>query len=235
MRIELTKILVALKDLLQRALLFSVIAAGSASAQNLPRIEWFGGYSGAYTDRTGTAPVDSPGSIPNHQLFNGAVFSFDLNLNRHVRLVLGEISWQRHESGLDFSFSPTFQGLPFQVSSSHLNSYQLLFGADFTRRSRKYNLFTHGAAGIAARHLVAPGHDVILSDDGAAFAGGGGLEVDLARHWAYRIGQIDYLLTHMGRQELLIANPLLTALPEWQHSFRFQSGIIFRFGASGSR
>jgi hypothetical protein len=147
------------------ALLFSVIAAGSAGIQNLPLIEWFGGYSGAYTDRTGTAPVDSPGSIPNRQLFNGAVFSFDLNLNRHVRLVLGEISWQRHDSGLGFSSSPTFQGLPFQVSSSHLDSYQLLFGADFTRRRAEV---THSVVDILRERFARPAERLPPAVDGTS-------------------------------------------------------------------
>lgn len=48
---------------------------------------------------------------------------------------------------------------------------------------------------------------------------GGGLDVNLARHVAYRVFQTDYLLT-------LLPN----GTNDRQNNFRFSTGIVFRFG-----
>ena len=211
------------------------IATPISWAQEIPppRIEWFGGYSADSVDSRGIVPIGS--SSGSRKFFEqGAVFSFDFNASRRWRLVLGEVAWQRHDANFNPQLYPQLQPL-ITGSYSWFNQYQFLFGPEFKMRHRRYTAFAHGLAGWGFRHLATPSGDlghlrsVILNDHGAAFAAGGGLEVSLARHWSYRIGQIDYVPQHRNRDLFSIANPLFPPLPSWQHDVRFQTGIIFRF------
>jgi len=56
-----------------------------------------------------------------------------------------------------------------------------------------------------------------ISDTGFALALGGGLDVNAGKHVAFRIGQVDYLLTKTFGGS--------------QHNVRYSAGLVFRFGS----
>jgi hypothetical protein len=203
-------------------------------------LEVFVGYSGTSTDRHGLVVLDSVSSPPARQLFHGAAFGLSLSATKHWRFVLGEISWQRHDSGWDPTGLAQTTGLRVANPSAYLNNYQILFGPEFTRRSTNYTFYLHTLAGVATHHLmtssIIPREPfALLSDQGPAFAAGGGAEVRLGRRWSYRLAQFDYLPTHMNRESLLVANPVFAALPNWQHNWRFQTGIVVKLRVGAQR
>jgi len=58
------------------------------------------------------------------------------------------------------------------------------------------------------------------SSNGFAMALGGGVDLKLARHFAVRLGQLDYLLTQLNSP---------TNVRFTQNNFRYSAGFVFRF------
>ncbi len=222
--------------LASRLVLVALAAALPICAQRASPIEFFGGYSLSGVGRRETVTLDSAAAQPTRQLFHGAAFSISAKVNRRLRFVIGEVAWQTHDAGIDLRRYPTFGAISLPSNSSRLNYYQVLFGPEIMARREKCALFVRTLAGVAAEHLSTPSgdpespHYVVMTDFGFAMGLGGGVEVPLSRRFTWRVGQFDYLPSHMGRQKFLIANPILTQLPSWQHNWRFQAGIVFHVG-----
>jgi hypothetical protein len=90
----------------------------------------------------------------------------------------------------------------------HANEY--LFGPQFNYRVEKANVFVHGLFGGAT---IGGGGE---SENGFAMGIGGGVDVKISDHLAFRVFQVDYVPTHI--------------LGAWQHNYRVGVGIVFTSG-----
>ena len=184
----------------------------NVAAQDQPSPNWeiFGGYSFFYPNATvygllpqGIAPVSS--ALESNPRGVGASVTYDFN--RWLGLT-ADISghWDSNESGVvgridDAAF------------------YNLSVGPKITFRSRHFSPFIEALVG---GHRLAP--DLFHGDDHFGFMAGGGVDVNLTRHFALRLFRADYVFSNYR------FGPGPT-VPETQvRGLRAQSGIVFLFG-----
>lgn len=168
----------------------------AAAAQDAPKVDLFLGYSyGRITPRTS--------GISNFNI-NGGVGSIAWNLNDSFGIVADFAGYRVGKiDGLD----------------ADSNAFTYLFGPRFSyRRSKHVTPFGHVLIGGArvSRNLLLPSS----SRNALAMTLGGGVDANLNRHLAVRVGQLEYFLTRF--QE--IGNNRQT-----QSNLRFSTGIVFRF------
>ena len=196
------------------------------SAQTYPGGEFFGGASFASANVGGRAD------------FFGWQISAAANPLRCLRLV-GDFGGQHRLSNL------TYQGQRIT-----LTNYQVLFGPQWTRRSRRTTLFANTVAGVAATHYGIPSGTlmvpagalpaeaaVVAVDFGFATSLGAGMDVNTGRFFAIRVFQADYVLTHLSHDlpQLSLIRDQLPNIGHWQHSFRLGFGLVFKLGQRSGR
>lgn len=184
-----------------------VNAAGPSTSmrnENTPAAELFAGY--LFTR------FNPPG--PNNN-FHGGVGSITGNINNWFGLAA------------EFSGSKA-SGLP---SGVHGTAYSYLFGPQFAHHGGRLTPFVHFLFGAARLSVdappvftvtaVPPGSPFSSTSHQNAFASalGGGFDVKLSKHVAWRVIQADYLLTKFKDGD----NNL-------QNNFRAATGLVFRFG-----
>ena len=89
--------------------------------------------------------------------------------------------------------------------------HNFLFGPRLTLRRHSMNIFTHALVGVSH------GSASSFSDTVAAWALGGGVDVNFHGPLALRLAQVDYLGTHYAS--------------ETQSNFRYSGGIVLRLGS----
>jgi outer membrane immunogenic protein len=137
---------------------------------------------------------------------NGGSASFAYPLAHSFSIVAeagAEANSNVTSSGLDLTLSDYLAGPRYSLrKSSRITPFaQLLLGA----------AHTSGA--------LSPGQFGLGSSTAFAMATGGGLDLNLTRHLAWRVFQTDYLLTLFPNR----AN-------DHQNNFRFSTGVVFHFG-----
>lgn len=186
--------------------LLSTIAAvwvSSASAQTPPdaRVEPRGEVAFTYNLVRANAPPDSCGCF----LMNGASASFAYRGTPSLSLVAetGAVTSGDVSSRRDLTLTTYFVGARHSLHrSKRIAPFgQVLFG------------FAHAYGSLAPDHL---GLD---SSTAFAMSGGGGLDLNVSRHLAWRAVQADYLLTFLPNRST-----------GHQNNFRFQSGIVIHLG-----
>jgi hypothetical protein len=95
----------------------------------------------------------------------------------------------------------------------HLNLRDVLFGPQVFYSRGRLTFFGHGLFG-KARSFVAVGTGAL--DTGSAMEAGGGVDMDLNRHFAIRIVQADYLHTRLFQQP--------------QNNLQFSTGLVYHWG-----
>ena len=90
------------------------------------------------------------------------------------------------------------------------HDYNFLFGPTLSYRTDKLTPFAHVLFG--GSHAGAAG----FSDTSFAWALGGGVDWNLEKRLAIRLGQFDYLPTYFGSTT--------------QNNFRYSAGVVFRVG-----
>ena len=174
------------------AVVFSIVMFAAASfAQDTPKSEIFAGYS--YMRVNPGAPLDG-------ENFNGFNTSGAFNLTSHIGLV-GE-------------FNGAY-GRNLGATGIDSDLYSYVFGPRFTLRKERFNVFAHTLFGGA--HSINRVAGVSAGDNAFAMTLGGGLDLNLAKHFAWRVAQTDYQLTHFGGDN--------------QNHFRYSTGIVFRLGS----
>lgn len=171
--------------------LCAVIMAFSMTvwAQDAPKAEVFGGYSYAHTSIAGTGFN-----------FNGGSGSLSVNPNKNWGLVADVGAYHTSKFGVDAT----------------LVTY--LFGPKLAIRSNpKVTPFVHALLGGA--HISAGGFGLSGSDSAFAMALGGGIDANVNKNVAIRVGQVEYLLTKFT-----------DGLDDRQNSVRLSVGIVFKFG-----
>lgn len=165
-----------------------------ALAADAPKVEVFGGfqYFRANSD------INASG-IDNFNL-NGWNASLSGYFNRFLG-VTGDFSGAYG--------SPEFMGVPI-----HTKLHTFMFGP-VLRLPNPTHLtpFVHALGG--AVHTSASAQGSSASETDAAWAVGGGLDLDLAPLLGVRLGQFDYLQTRIGDTN--------------QNNFRFSAGIVLKF------
>jgi len=186
--------------------------ARPAGSESETRATIFGGYSYLRNNSNGFSGWEGQGTF---------------NLNRYLG-VTADVSGA---TVTPFSFS----ALGFSAGTyQHLNNY--LFGPTVTATVGRSAVFAHALFGEARASLGAGvGIPIIggistdiTSANAFAMAFGGGVDIGLTRHLAIRAVQVDYLRTQFNATDALTTG-LSSSLGNRQNSFRFSSGIVFRF------
>ena len=130
-------------------------------------------------------------------------------------------------------FSLSVLGVSAGVSQ-RLTNY--LFGPTVTASLGRSSVFAHALFGEAHSSLgagvslpIVGGISTGLTSANAfAMAFGGGVDIGLTRHLAIRAVQVDYLRTQFNAIDALTTG-LSSSLGNRQNSFRYSTGIVFRF------
>ena len=186
--------------------------ARPAGTENETRATVFGGYS--YLRN-------------NNNSFNGWEGQGTFNFNRYLG-VTADVS------GASLTpFSLSILGVSASTYQ-HLNNY--LFGPTVTADLGRSAVFAHALFGEARSSLGAGvGIPIIggistglTSASAFAMAFGGGIDIGLTRRLAIRAVQVDYIRTQFSPTDALMTG-LSSSLGNRQNSFRYSTGIVFRF------
>jgi hypothetical protein len=206
------RILASVVLFLPSILVAQIGGARPAGTEKETRATVFGGYSYLRNNTNG---------------FNGWEAQGTFNFNRYLG-VTADVSGA---SLTPFSFS----ALGFSAGTyQHLNNY--LFGPTVTAILGRSAVFAHALFGEAHSSLGAGvGVPIIggISSDitsahAFAMAFGGGIDIGLTRHLAVRAVQVDYLRSQFNATDALTTG-LSSSLGNRQNSFRYSTGVVFRF------
>jgi len=204
----LTSIILCLPSLL----IAQIGGARPAGTENETRATIFGGYSYLRNNSNGFRGWEGQGTF---------------NFNRYLGIT-ADVSGT---SVTPFGFS----ALGFSAGTyQRLNNY--LFGPTITANLGRSVVFGHALFGEAHSSfgagvgipLIGGISTGITSANAFAMAFGGGIDIGLTRHLAIRAVQVDYLRTQFNATDAL-SNGLSSSLGNRQNSFRYSSGIVFRF------
>jgi outer membrane protein OmpA-like peptidoglycan-associated protein len=187
---------------------FGILAV--AQEQSAPKWELFGGYSFLYpgADVHGTLPS---GSIPlsSHLDWNlrGAGASATYDFTRHFGITLDASDhWGISQNRLD-----------------HADFSNLSLGPKFTFRRNHFSPFLEVLVGDQRLYPEAFHHI-----DKLGVMAGGGLDVNLSRHFAWRLIRADYVDSSYRY------GPSATTPTTVLHGARLQTGLVFMFGGAPS-
>jgi opacity protein-like surface antigen len=108
-------------------------------------------------------------------------------------------------------------------------------GPRFSYRPRAVTLFAHALFGGANSKLRDEKGSSGFSESNTevAMAFGGGLDVNLGRHYAIRAAQVDYLMIHTDINRRLTGGggvgTVSSSTSDWLHNIRYQAGFVFKF------
>lgn len=175
-------------------LVLAALLSCQALAADAPRVEVFGGYQ-YFRANTGLDVENI-----DHFNLNGWNASLSGFFNRYVGVTA------------DFGGvygSPEVLGIPI-----HTKEHTFMFGP-VLRLPNPTHLtpFVHALGGGV--HLSADVSGTNAAETDAAWAVGGGVDLDMARVFAIRLAQVDYLQTRSGGTN--------------QNNFRYSGGIVIKF------
>jgi len=194
-------------------LLVCLLVPGVMLAQDeTPKVTVFGGYSLLRNGGNNTNGWDGQGTF---------------NFNRYL--------------GLTADVSGNYRNLvslPVPIVSAGVNQhlYTFLFGPTVTGNLGRASVFGHALFG-AARASSSAGISLpfiggvstgVSSASAFAMAFGGGLDINLGRHFALRAAQLDLVRTQFSPTDAL-ATGLSTSTSGNQNFLRYSGGIVFRF------
>ena len=211
--------------------LFAMVCA----AQDIPKAELYTGYS--FVRYNAAAPV-------NAFTANGGVGSFQFNFNKYISLV-GELGGV-HNGKLTIGSSGILQ--PDQTSFTYLFGPRIYFNkagvvAPFIEffgggihNSRSFNVpnsvLPNPLPGVQGVTVTAGNGytKFATTQNAAALALGGGIDIRLSRAIAFRPVQLDYMPSNFSRFNV----PGLGTINKssWQQNLRYSTGLAFRFGGA---
>jgi len=193
---------------LVRIVLAALFLLGIASAQNIPAVDVFGGYSYFNFD-VPTSPETTSGRLA----LNGWDFSVAVGQFHHFS-VEGDLSGhQLSDCG--------------GVSGLNCSDFSYMIGPRYTvgDRSSRLTGFVHGLVGQDRADLPIASSSSTVSDTSLALAAGAGVDYWFFRHIGVQLGPVDYIYTrHLNNYEGY-------NVPS-QSNFRASAGIVFRFGGN---
>jgi opacity protein-like surface antigen len=194
-----------------------LVASISANAQEeYPKFELSGTYSMFVAD------ID----ILKNETIHGWGVGFQGNVNPYLGMVF-EFTNNHGASG------PTSFQTPGAINiipelDTKVNTY--LFGPRFTYRTRPVTVFGHFLIGAAQSELDDEKGTTGFNESNTEFAFGlgGGLDVNLGKHFALRPAQFDYLPVHSDLNKISETVPS-TEGSGWLKHWRYQLGVVFKF------
>ena len=169
-------------------ILVGSFSAAQANAQD--RLTVFGGYSYVHQNVT---IIESPTSCPEGLILTCSPFTVNTGINFNGFNVSGTY----HISG-PFGVTGQFTGNfgPADHGSAHLYTY--LFGPEI-RCHHEFSPFAHILLGGAHESIGGTSNGFIVPTEtanGFAMMAGGGLDIKIGKHIAFRPIAVDYLLFH---------------------------------------
>ena len=192
------------------AILYSAGTLAAAQDQPAPKWELYGGYSFFYPggDLNGVLPGGiSPVTSGLDSNPRGIGASLTYNFNRWLGLT-ADVSghWGSGESGLSAKIDDT-------------GFYNLSVGPKITFRGRRFSPFLEALVGD---HRLEP--EAFYDIDKLGFMAGGGLDINLSRHFAWRLLRADYVMSsyRYGPSDTTPTTDIRGA--------RLQTGIVLMWG-----
>lgn len=200
-------------------------------AQDVPRVELFGGYSYLHVDTQGNTSASltqlcntaSGGNCPFvfqvHPGMNGWVAAGQINVN----------SWLGFKADFSGNYGTLVKASFANTTTTvditpNQSNYDFLFGPVFSYRKYRYTPFFHTLFGdehVSLVRLQIAGIGPAFassSSDSFALALGGGLDLKVARRILLRVGEFDY--------QFVNGNGIF---PGHQNDYRFSTGVVFLF------
>jgi opacity protein-like surface antigen len=218
-----------------------VLTVGFAFAQDsTPKVQVFGGYSVVDADRGGLTgsivdgalgqPVSTFGISSTPQGWNAEA---QYNVDRWVGLA-ADFSGRSGKPITSLSAFPV-TGIPNETA------YTILVGPVVSYRTKsKMTPFAHALFGydrtrLGASTIVGPSSTVASAASSYtdfAMALGAGIDYKITRHFALRLGQVDYFHTSINLNTLYdgaFGTAAIEGLATRQRNIRFSTGIVVRF------
>jgi hypothetical protein len=213
-----------------------LFAIGVSVAQDVPKAEVYAGYM--FLRYNANYPV-------NAFTANGGVGSFQYNFNKHFGIV-GELGGV-HNGALSIGSSGTFT--PDQTAFTYLFGPRVFFNkagvvspfleflAGGVHNSRSFNVpdsLIPPNSALPPGVTATPGNGFTKfasTQNAAALATGGGIDIRLSRLISFRPVQLDYLPTHFSPFNIPGVPGNLNAT-KWQQNLRYTAGLSFRFGGA---
>ena len=203
-----------------------ILCSFYALAQDYPKAEVYGGFSLLHLDTEGAkVPAGAPAGTSIKNWYPGWEAAGQYNLTKML--------------GVKADFSGEY-GKPVSVPGvtvPSLRFYTFLAGPVITFRGDRFSPFVH--AGFGVNHLSLTSYPGGLKFEGVtvpntgysenafAMAYGGGLDVKLTHHFAWRLGQFDYVYTKHCLATNGTCNLGVDSAPAaHQNNFRFSTGIV---------
>jgi hypothetical protein len=164
--------------------ILAIATSPFVAAQDASRVDLFGGFS--------ILNGDSPAGNGRDSFF-GWQASATGNIKPWFGIVADFGGQYKNYSNLVVEVPPAAY-----VVSADVRAYEYLFGPQFRLRARRATVFAHVLVGGVHQYahvgFYAPGPTTSTGTmDGLAMGIGGGLDVNLARHFAVRIVQFDWM------------------------------------------
>jgi len=179
--------------------LFLGLALPLVGQDSYPKAEVFGGYTFSHSAVDATA----------HNL-NGWGANVSANFTKYYGMTGDFSGVYGSEPYLPPCTVPVPPGCPPQTQN--LSAYHFLAGPRFTFPTHGATSFAHVLFGAA--HLR---QEKLGTQTDFAMGFGGGVDIPLGKHLAYRLFQADYI-------------PARRSDGGWHHGFRLETGVVFTFG-----
>jgi opacity protein-like surface antigen len=232
----MTEVLEHMRFTLAASLIFVLLFSMAALAQEAsqPKIQVFGGYSLLHSDTAGLTGSDVDSLLgTTGSGVNSNSNGWNAELQYNVRPWLGTVA--------DFSgnygkaISPAAGS---GVSAPSFSSYSFLFGPEIHAQG-KLRPFAHALFGTNRISSSATAASALFgtspatsSDTAFAMALGGGLDYKVAKGFAVRLGQFDYLYTAhnaLAYSGALFGTESVATANDRQNNLRFSAGLVFGF------
>jgi opacity protein-like surface antigen len=207
-----------------------LLFAGVAAAQDTPTVELFGGYTFIHVN-VGNATIQTDTPVVLRSAFGTSLAPTDPHVTSNLQGGSGSLAFNVNKwFGLAGDFggskisSINASGFPSVNVDSTLFTY--LFGPRFSYRGNKtvtpFAQLLVGGAHIT--DVTSAGVTIAKGENAFAMAVGGGLDWNVNKYFAVRVGQVEYLMTRF-------TNPLsLTGATGTQNNVRVSAGIVLRLG-----
>jgi opacity protein-like surface antigen len=174
--------------------------------EEYPRFEAFGGYSLGHV----VIGPDVPFADPSH--VNGS--GFNVSAAGYFNRWFGAVAdFSGHFNSQQVSFRDPFTRARTR-GTVETRVFPLAFGPQFRFPTRRVTPFGRVMFGWFRRNIDAPGFKPRDNDFAITF--GGGLDLRATDRLALRIGQVDYIRSHLTPTD-------------WQNNVRFSTGLVFTY------
>lgn len=197
------------------------VVSVSARAQNHPHVEVWGSYSLYVADL----------DVLDNETLHGYGAGIQGNLSKYFGGVFEFTSNHGASGPVTIQVPGTLILIP--ELDTRINTF--MGGPRFSYRPRHVTLFAHALFGGADSKLrdEKGGSGFSASNTEFAMAFGGGIDINLGKHYAIRAAQVDYLSIHTDVNTRLTGGggvgSVSSSTSDWLHNYRYQAGFVFKF------